>query len=1275
MRRRVCALICFCMSWVIPLAAHAAVWTAEHDILVRREGDAQVEIRAREDVRALSPRSDGGTWLLAADGVWSITPDGEVELHFDPAARGLGSPQRLVADPYDGSVWVATGAALLLHVARNGTLLHSTSLAAPAAALASDLAQAAWVVAGPTLVHYAHDGSVLATRPLGLARDENATALAIDAIHGRIWLGTTAALYYLSTDDATVLPTPVIRGEITGLTLDQLTQTTLAIADGALVAFDGAERRQDPARLLAANEPARAVAYDATADAFIGETAEASVAVGSDHPPLERASAASGSLLAGTPLRVAPTIALLRPPSGGAVTDPAAEIILRIGAECNGRVCAMPSSYMLRAQVDANIGATRLGAATVDMNGRVTFPPQAAMTPGENWLAATVTDMFGHAITLERARWTLIGQDAVGEPRQAAQAGRDDAPPSKAANKAPSVSLTSPAGGAVFSAGSGITLNATATDIDGSIAKVEFYRGGSILIGTVTAAPYRYVWTNAIAGSYALTAKAYDDRKATATSPPVTIVVVDNQLPTVMLTSPAPGSFVNVGAAVTLEATASDADGTVTGVEFFDASTSIGRVATSPYRLVWNAPLVGIHAISAQATDDRGAIARSPPVDLVVGAPPMVVVTSPIACSSVFGPLDFLLAADAISTSGAITSVAFFDNGSLVGTARAAPWRVTLPNASMGSHAITAKATDEHGLTTTSRPSTFNIYGANQPPSVAITAPGEGTHFASGAPVNLIATASDTDGTVAAVEFRIGSANGALIGRAARTPYAAIWTNAGPGSYAVVAIAYDDMNATTTSAPVHFTVDANAPPNISLTAPVPNASYQAPASVSLAASASDSDGAIVKVEFFAGTTLIGSASTAPYGAVWSGVGAGAYSITARATDNAGGVATSAAVAVTVANNAPPTVTLTAPARGDRYFAPATISLSADAQDTDGAIVGVDFYANGILVGHASSPPYRAVWDGAAAGTYAIAAKATDSAGGSATSPPVSVTVAGPPSLNIDDALADATIDDDNVLVRGFVSAPANAAVTVNGVVTHIDDLGRFQANDIALTPGVNTVTAIVTTQDGQSSSQSITINSTGAGAFVVHAAPTEGLESLQVTFTVEDPAGTPFKQIFVDLDGDGFPNLILTPDQFVDGKVNIRATYPVGTWLAVLTAYDEQDRVIYSTSKSIVVRIPAILQNDLRGVYDGMVTRLRAGNIPGALTAFTGSAYEKYNAIFTQLQPSLGTVLDQLGELQEVTFNMDMAEFSFVRSTADGPQRFMLYMIRAEDGIWRIDGM
>jgi hypothetical protein len=178
-----------------------------------------------------------------------------------------------------------------------------------------------------------------------------------------------------------------------------------------------------------------------------------------------------------------------------------------------------------------------------------------------------------------------------------------------------------------------------------------------------------------------------------------------------------------------------------------------------------------------------------------------------------------------------------------------------------------------------------------------------------------------------------------------------------------------------------------------------------------------------------------------------------------------------------------------------------------------------------------------------------------------------------------------------------------------------------------------------------------------------------------VTFTIDNPANTPFKQMRLDLDNDGTPNLILTPEQFVDGKLTVTATYPEGTWLAVLKAYDDQDRVIYSTSRSIVVRIPQILQGKLLAIYDGMLARLRAGNIPGALTAFTGSAYERHSEIFTQLQSSLAQIVDQLGEVKEVTFNEDVAELTVVRDTPDGPLAFLIYMLRSEDGIWRVDGM
>jgi hypothetical protein len=336
---------------------------------------------------------------------------------------------------------------------------------------------------------------------------------------------------------------------------------------------------------------------------------------------------------------------------------------------------------------------------------------------------------------------------------------------------------------------------------------------------------------------------------------------------------------------------------------------------------------------------------------------------------------------------------------------------------------------------------------------------------------------------------------------------------------------------------------------------------------------------------------------------------------------------------------------------------------------------VEFYANGALIGTDSTAPYGLVWDAVQGGSYALTAKAIDDGGASTGSAATTVSVQAAPALSFDSALGTAVIDDDTVLVSGYVSAPANAAVTVNGVVTHLDDRGFFQANDVPLTPGSNEIVAIVTTQDGQTVTKSVTVESSGPGLFKVQAAPTEGIQTLQVRFSLENPQDIPFKQAFLDLDGDGYPNLIVDPSQFRDRKLAVLATYPAGTWLATITFYDEQDRVLYSTHKSIVVLLPELFQGNVRAIYENMLLRLRAGNIAGALTAFTGSAQERFNDIFAQLQPDLATIIDQLGTITEITFNLDMAELTLVRTGADASQKFMIYLIRSEDGIWRIDGM
>ncbi len=93
----------------------------------------------------------------------------------------------------------------------------------------------------------------------------------------------------------------------------------------------------------------------------------------------------------------------------------------------------------------------------------------------------------------------------------------------------------------------------------------------------------------------------------------------------------------------------------------------------------------------------------------------------------------------------------------------------------------------------------------------------------------------------------------------------------------------------------------NQPPTVSLTSPVNGATFNAPAAITLNATAADSDGSVSKVEFFRGTTLLGTATTSPYSLPLSNAAAGTYQFTARATDNKGAVTTSSPITVTVNN--------------------------------------------------------------------------------------------------------------------------------------------------------------------------------------------------------------------------------------------------------------------------------------------------------------------------------------------------------------------------------------
>ena len=111
-------------------------------------------------------------------------------------------------------------------------------------------------------------------------------------------------------------------------------------------------------------------------------------------------------------------------------------------------------------------------------------------------------------------------------------------------------------------------------------------------------------------------------------------------------------------------------------------------------------------------------------------------------------------------------------------------------------------------------------------------------------------------------------------------------------------LAYSSLSANQTAA--NFTAAPSAAaPTVSLTAPVANATFNAPATIALTATASTATGTITKVDFYAGTTLIASDTSSPYSATWTNVATGTYTLSARATNSAGLITTSSGVSVTV----------------------------------------------------------------------------------------------------------------------------------------------------------------------------------------------------------------------------------------------------------------------------------------------------------------------------------------------------------------------------------------
>src|SRR5579872_1356444 len=186
-------------------------------------------------------------------------------------------------------------------------------------------------------------------------------------------------------------------------------------------------------------------------------------------------------------------------------------------------------------------------------------------------------------------------------------------------------------------------------------------------------------------------------------------------------------------------------------------------------------------------------------------------------------------------------------------------------------------------------------------------------------------------------------------------------------------------------------------PAVAITSPTNGASFTAPATVPITATASDSGGSVTNVSFFDGSTFLGATNNQPY-TFTASLTTGGHALTAVARDNLGLSATSAVVNVTVsAANVPLSVTITNPPDNATFGNTDTVTVQASASDSPGSVTNVQLFDGTVLLRSFSTGPYNflgsAISGSFALGTNTLTAVATDNLGASATSAPVHVIIA------------------------------------------------------------------------------------------------------------------------------------------------------------------------------------------------------------------------------------------------------------------------------------------
>ena len=545
-----------------------------------------------------------------------------------------------------------------------------------------------------------------------------------------------------------------------------------------------------------------------------------------------------------------------------------------------------------------------------------------------------------------------------------------------AANQLPQVILTSDK--TSYSTAETINLTASVTDNDGSITKVEFYRGG-LLIHTDSQTPFTAGVTGSSVGNHSFTAKATDNCNGSGTSGAVTVVVATNNpcannVPPVIQLSANKSSY-NSGETIQLSASASDTDGSITRVEFYQNGALLHSDNEQPYTYnVTNVP-AGSFQFTAIAFDNCSTQQTSTQVNVSVQSSASCAdgikngSETGVDCGGSCPPCQ---TSGYCASKGNSTNYEFITRVIFSGIDNA----TQNTNGGYADHtnliAVVSKGGSYPISLTTGRKSGSTAY--NEGWNVYIDFNANGSFEDAGEMVLAAVSASTVNGQI---NIPVTAAGGNTRMRIQMQYKATV-------GHPCVSFGFGEVEDYTVLINGATTPCAgNQAPQVSLSSNA--SSYSTGASILLTANAADADGNVVKVEFFSNGVKLAEDVSSPFNYTMTNAQPGTYSFQARVTDNCNTTA-NASLNVTVsggvdpcAGNTAPVITLTTDKTA--YTTGQTIILNANATDNQG-ISRVEFYLGSTKLGEVVAQPYQYVHTASAGGLLSFTARAIDGCGAS-----------------------------------------------------------------------------------------------------------------------------------------------------------------------------------------------------------------------------------------------------------------------------------------------------